>query len=228
MNGRPLAVPFLADSTSALVASWFLGVEHGNALADVLFGDHAPSGKLPVTFPRTTGQVPIYYNHRNTGRPPVDRQKYTGNYIDVSWTPLFPFGHGLTYTSFEYRNLRVSRDSIRGTESITVTVDVANTGARAGTEVAQLYLRDDAASITRPVRELRGFRRVTLQPGQTQAVRFELRPDDLAFHDRDLRRVIEPGTFTLWVGGSSAATLQSRFRVVGDVIVLEPAPPPFR
>ena len=228
MNGRPLAVPFLADSTSALVESWFLGVEHGNALADVLFGDHAPSGKLPVTFPRTTGQVPIYYNHRNTGRPPVDRQKYTGNYIDVSWTPLFPFGHGLTYTSFEYRNLRVSRDSIRGTDSITVTVDVANTGARAGTEVAQLYLRDDAASITRPVRELRGFRRVTLQPGQTQAVRFELRPDDLAFHDRDLRRVIEPGTFTLWVGGSSAATLQSRFRVVGDLIVLEPAPPPFR
>jgi beta-glucosidase len=228
MNGRPLAVPYLADSTSALVESWFLGVEHGNALADVLFGDHAPSGKLPVTFPRTTGQVPIYYNHRNTGRPPVDRQKYTGNYIDVSWTPLFPFGHGLTYTTFEYRNLRVSRDSIRGTDGIEVTVDVANTGSRAGTEVAQLYLRDDAASVTRPVRELRGFRRITVAPGQTQTVRFELRPDDLAFHDRELRRVVEPGTFTLWVGGSSAATLQARFRVIGDIVVVEPSPPPFR
>jgi beta-glucosidase len=228
MNGRPLAVPYLADSTSALVESWFLGVEHGNALADVLFGDHAPSGKLPVTFPRTTGQVPIYYNHRNTGRPPVDRQKYTGNYIDVSWTPLFPFGHGLTYTTFEYRNLRVSRDSIRGTDGIEVTVDVGNTGSRAGTEVAQLYLRDDAASVTRPVRELRGFRRITVAPGQTQTVRFELRPDDLAFHDRELRRVVEPGTFTLWVGGSSAATLQARFRVIGDIVVVEPSLPPFR
>ena len=228
MNGRPLAIPFLADSASALVESWFLGVEHGNALADVLFGDQAPSGKLPVTFPRTTGQVPIYYNHRNTGRPPVDRQKYTGNYIDVSWTPLFPFGHGLTYTTFEYRNLRVSRDSLRGTERITVTVEVANTGTRAGTEVAQLYLRDDAASVTRPVRELRGIRRITVQPGQAQTVRFELGPDDLAFYDREMRRVVEPGTFTLWAGGSSAATLQARFHVVGDAVVLEPSTPRFR
>ena len=228
MSGRPLAVPFLADSVSALVESWFLGVEHGNALADVLFGDHAPSGKLPVTFPRTTGQVPMYYNYRNTGRPPVDRQKYTGNYIDVSWTPQFPFGHGLTYTTFEYRNLRVSRDAIRGNETLTVTVEVANIGGREGTDVAQLYLRDDAASVTRPVRELRGFRRVAVQPGQTQTVQFVLRPDDLAFLDRDLRRVVEPGTFTLWAGGSSAATLQARFRVTGDIVVLEPAKPKFR
>jgi beta-glucosidase len=228
MSGRPLAVPFLADSASALVESWFLGVEHGNALADVLFGDHAPSGKLPVTFPRTTGQVPIYYNHKNTGRPPVDRQKYTGNYIDVSWTPLFPFGHGLTYTTFEYRNLRVSRDSMRGSETVTITVDVANTGGRAGAEVAQLYLRDDVASVTRAVRELRGFRRITLQPGQTQTLRFDLRPDDLAFHDREMRRVVEPGTFTVWVGGSSAATLQARFTVTGDVVVLEPFTPRYR
>ena len=228
MSGRPVAVPFLADSASALVQSWFLGVEHGNALADVIFGDHAPSGKLPVTFPRVTGQVPIYYNHRNTGRPPVDRQKYTGNYIDVSWTPLFPFGHGLTYTTFEYRNLRVSRDSIRGSETISVTVDITNTGPRAGTEVAQLYLRDDVATVTRPVRELRGFRRVMLQPGQTQTVRFDLRPGDLAFYDREMRRVVEPGTFTVWAGGSSAATLQGKFRVTGEVVVLAPPTPRFR
>ena len=228
MNGRPMAVQWLADNASALVESWFLGVEHGNALADVLFGDHAPSGKLPVTFPRTPGQVPIYYSHRNTGRPGVDRQKYTSNYIDALLSPLFPFGHGLSYTTFAYANLRVSRDSIRGGDGVTVTVDVTNTGARAGTEVAQLYVRDDAATVTRPVRELRGFRRVTLQPGQTQTLRFELRPADMALYDRDMRRVVEPGTFTLWAGGSSAATLQARFTVIGDVVQLAPAPPRFR
>jgi hypothetical protein len=127
----------------------FLGVEHGNALADVLTGDFAPSGKLPVTFPRNTGQVPIYYNHKNTGRPGVERQKYTSNYIDAPLTPLFPFGHGLSYTTFEYASLRVLRDTVRGTDSAVVTVDLTNTGTRAGTDVAQLYLRDDAATVTR-------------------------------------------------------------------------------
>jgi beta-glucosidase len=172
--------------------------------------------------------VPIYYSHRNTGRPGVDRQKYTSNYIDALLSPLFPFGHGLSYTSFAYANLRVSRDSIRGGDGLSVTVEVTNTGTRAGTEVVQLYLRDDAATVTRPVRELRGFRRVTLQPGQTQTVRFELRPADMALHDRDMRRVVEPGTFTVWAGGSSAATLQARFTVIGDVVQLAPAPPRFR
>ena len=230
MNGRPLAVQWLADSTSALVESWLLGVEHGNALADVLFGEYAPSGKLPVTFPRATGQVPIYYNHKNTGRPGVDRQKYTSNYIDVPWSPLFPFGHGLSYTTFGYTNLRVSRDSVRGggSDSVVVTVDVTNTGKRLGTEVAQIYLRDDAASVTRPVRELRGFRRVALQPGEMRTLSFQLSPDDLALYDRDMRRVVEPGTFTVWAGGSSAATLERRFVVTGDVVVLSGAPPLLR
>ncbi|MEX2153989.1 MAG: beta-glucosidase BglX [Gemmatimonadaceae bacterium] len=228
LGGRPLAVQWLADSASALVMSWLLGVEHGNALADVLLGDHAPSGKLPVTFPRVTGQVPIYYNHKNTGRPPVDRQKYTSNYIDASWTPLFPFGHGLSYATFNYANLRLSRDSLRGSDSVIVAVDVTNSGARAGTDVAQLYLRDDAASVTRPVRELRGFVRVPLQPGEMRTLRWRLGADDLAFHDRDMRRVVEPGTFTVWVGGSSAATLQGRFTVTGDVVVLAAPPPRFR
>lgn len=220
MNGRPLAVPYLADSASALVESWFLGVEHGNALADVLLGDHAPSGKLPATFPRNTGQVPIYYNHKKTGRPGIEKQKYTSNYIDALLTPQFPFGHGLSYTTFAYANLRASRDS--------VTVEITNTGTRAGTEVAQLYLRDDAATVTRPVRELRGFRRVTLQPGEKRTLRFALTPNDLALYDRDMRRVVEPGTFTVWVGGSSAATLEGRFTVTGNVVVLSQAPPRFR
>ncbi len=230
MSGRPLAVQWLADSTSAVVQSWLLGVEHGNALADILIGDHAPSGKLPVTFPRNTGQVPIYYNYKRTGRPGIDRQKYTSNYIDVPWSPLFPFGHGLSYTTFSYANLRVSRDSLRASasDSLIVTVDVTNSGTRAGTEVAQLYLRDDAATMTRPVRELRGFRRITLLPNETRALRFRLGADDLALYDRDLRRVVEPGTFTIWAGGSSAASLERRFTVTGDVVVLAEPPPRFR
>jgi beta-glucosidase len=228
MNGRPLAVQWLADSASALVESWFLGVEHGNALADVLFGDATPSGKLPVTFPRVTGQVPIYYAHKNTGRPANEREKYNSKYLDVPWTPLFPFGHGLTYTTFAYGNLHLSRNEIRGTDSIVVTVDLTNTGSRAGTEVAQLYLRDDAASVTRPVRELRGFRRLTLQPGETRTLSFTLRPNDLAIYDREMRRVVEPGTFTVWAGGSSEATLEGHFRVTDDLVVLSQPPPVFR
>jgi beta-glucosidase len=228
MNGRPLAVQWLADSTSALVESWFLGVEHGNALADVLLGDYAPSGKLPASFPRVTGQEPVYYNRKNTGRPPNEREKWNSRYIDVSWTPLFPFGYGLSYTTFSYGSLRLSRATIRGSDSVVVIVDVTNTGARAGTEVAQLYLRDDAATVTRPVRELRGFRRVTLQPGETRTLSFALRPDDLALYDRDMRRVVEPGTFTVWAGTNSDAPLEGHFRVTGDVVVLSPAPPLFR
>jgi beta-glucosidase len=227
MNGRPLAVQWLADSSSALVESWFLGVEHGNAVADILLGDVAPSGKLPVTMPRVTGQVPIYYAHKHTGRPADANNHYTSKYLDVPWTPLFPFGYGLTYTTFTYGNLHVSRESIRGYDSLVVTVDVTNSGSRAGTEVSQLYLRDDFATVTRPVRELRGFRRMALQPGETRRLRFTLRPHDLAMYDRDMRRVIEPGTFTVWAGGSSDATLEAHFRVTGDVVVLSEAPPRF-
>jgi beta-glucosidase len=228
MSGRPLALQWLADSASALVESWHLGVEHGNALADILTGDYAPSGKLPATFPRATGQLPIYYNHKNTGRPADPRNKYTSKYLDVPWTPLFPFGHGLSYTTFGYCNLRLSRETLGGTDSVVVSVDLTNTGTRVGTEVAQLYLRDDAATVTRPVRELRGFRRVTLQPGQTLTLRFTLKPEDLSMFDREMRRVVEPGTFTVWVGGSSDAALAGRFTVTGDVAVLAPAPPLFR
>ena len=228
MAGRPLAVQWLADSTSALVESWHLGVEHGNAVADIVLGDYSPSGKLPATFPRVTGQVPIYYNHKSTGRPSNEGQKWNSRYIDAPFTPLFPFGHGLSYTTFGYTNLHVSRVTLPGTQSLTVTVDLTNTGTRAGTEVAQLYLRDDAASVTRPVRELRGFRRVTLQPGEKQTLTFQLHPDDFAFYDRKMRWIVEPGGFTIWAGGSSAATLDAHFTVTGGIVVLAPAPPSFR
>ena len=145
-----------------------------------------------------------------------------------AFSPLFPFGHGLSYTTFGYTNLRLSRSTLSGRDSLTVSVDVSNTGARAGTEVAQLYLRDDAASVTRPVRELRGFRRVTLQPGEMQTLRFRLGSDDFALYDRNMRRVVEPGGFTMWAGGSSAATLEARFTVTGGTTVLSQAPPRFR
>ncbi len=227
MNGRPLATPWLADSMPALVESWFLGVEHGTALADVLLGDANPSGRLPVTVPRATGQIPLYYNHKNTGRPAQAANHSTSKYVDLPWTPLYPFGHGRSYTTFAYANLQAPAEGRVG-DSLVVSVEVANTGARAGDEVVQLYVRDDAASVTRPVRELKGFRRVTLRPGERQTVRFTLRPEHLAFYDAAMRRVVEPGAFTLWAGGSSAATLERRVRLAGDTLVLAPAPPRYR
>jgi beta-glucosidase len=227
MNGRPLATPWLADSVPALVESWFLGVEHGTALADVLLGDANPSGRMPVTVPRATGQIPLYYNHKNTGRPAAAGNHYTSKYIDLPWTPLYPFGHGRSYTTFAYANLAVPAE-VRMGDSVVVSVEVANTGARAGDEVAQLYVRDDAASVTRPVRMLQGFRRVTLAPGARETVRFTLRPEQLALYDLGMRHVVEPGTFTVWAGGSSAATTSARLTVTGDTLVLAPAPPRMR
>ena len=228
MNGRPLATPWLADSAPALVESWFLGVEHGNALADVLFGRRNPSGRLPVSVPRATGQVPIYYNHKNTGRPPTAENMYTSKYIDVPWTPLYPFGYGLSYTRFRYGAPSVSATRLPSTDSVVVSAEVTNAGDRAGDEVVQLYLRDDAASVARPVRELRGFRRLSLLPGETRRVSFTLRPEDLALYDLTLRRVVEPGSFTAWVGPSSADGGEVRFEVTGDTLVLAPPPPRFR
>jgi beta-glucosidase len=213
MNGRPLAIPWLAEHAPAILEAWYLGTQTGPAVADVLFGDHNPSGKLPVTFPRAVGQVPLYYNHKNTGRPPDPESKYTSKYIDVPWTPLFPFGHGLSYTTFTYGEPRLGRTVIGPGEEVTVAVTVTNTGARAGAEVVQLYLRDEVASVTRPVMELRGFEKVELRPGESQEVSFRLGPEDLALWDLAMRRVVEPGAFTVLVGGSSAATRQARFTV---------------
>jgi beta-glucosidase len=227
-NGRPLALQWLADSVSAIVETWFLGVEHGHAAADVLFGDYNPAGRLPVSFPRVTGQVPIYYSHKSTGRPPAENDHFTSKYIDVPWTPLWTFGHGLSYTTFSYANLRLSSDTLPAGDSVLVSVDVSNTGRRAGDEVIQTYLRDEAASVTRPVKALKGFRRLTLQPGETRTVTVTLRPDDLALYDLTMRKVVEPGTFIVSVGGSSSGGLEGRFRFVGDTLVLAPPPPRLR
>jgi beta-glucosidase len=213
MNGRPLALQGLSDHVPAIIETWFLGVEHGTATADVLFGDYNPGGKLTTSFPRVTGQVPIYYNHRNTGRPPNKDNKYTSKYNDVPWTPLYPFGHGLSYTTFRYGTPRLSARTMRPGDSIRVDVDVTNSGKVAGDEVVQLYVRDDVGSVTRPVQELRGFRRVRLEPGQTRTVSFAVGVQDLAFNNAALARVAEPGSFLLLVGGSSANTINLPFRM---------------
>ncbi|MEP7381836.1 MAG: glycoside hydrolase family 3 N-terminal domain-containing protein [Gemmatimonadota bacterium] len=213
MNGRPLAIPWIAEHVPAVVESWFLGSEMGNALADVLFGDVNPSGKLPVTMPRATGQVPLYYAHKRTGRPPRAEEKYTSKYNDVAWTPLFPFGYGLSYTTFQYSPLVLSTSTIGARDSISVSVQLRNTGNRAGVEVVQLYLQDEVGSLTRPVKELRGFQRVALGAGESRRVSFTLVPSDLAFHDADLALVAEPGAFRVYVGGSSEDVQEGRFQL---------------
>lgn len=216
MNGRPLTINWIAQHTPAILETWFAGTQAGNAIADVLFGDVNPGGKLPVTFPRSVGQEPLYYNHMNTGRPPDANNKYTSKYLDVSWTPLFPFGYGLTYTQFRLSNLRLSAQRIRPDGRLNVRVEVENTGRRAGDEVVQLYLKDMAASVTRPVRELKGFQRVTLRPGEKRTIEFTLMPEQLGFYDREMRFVVEPGEFKVILGTSSADEheLSANFEVV--------------
>lgn len=214
MNGRPLTIGWMQDSVSAIVESWFLGVEHGNAVADVLFGDYNPGGKLPVTFPRLVGQVPLYYAHRNTGRPLSEGNKYMSRYVDAPGTPLYPFGFGLSYTTFAYGAPRLSAPTLRIGETLSVEVDVTNQGARAGDEVVQLYIGDQTGSVTRPVQQLRGFQRVTLQPGEARTVRFTLGAQDLAFHDVSMRRVVEAGAFRVYVGPSSVERQEARFELV--------------
>ncbi|HUP49783.1 MAG TPA: fibronectin type III-like domain-contianing protein, partial [Thermoanaerobaculia bacterium] len=193
----------------AIVWPWFPGTQGGHALADVLFGDVNPSAKLPITFPRSVGQIPIYYNHLPTGRPEDPELKYTSKYIDSPNDPLYPFGHGLSYTTFEYSDLRVT-----GGESgpITVSAAIRNGGGRAGDEIVQLYINDPVASVSRPVRELKGFQRVTLAPGQSRRVEFTLRKDDLEFWHEG-RWVFEPGTFRVWIAPSSVSGLEGKFEL---------------
>ena len=212
MNGRPLTLPWAAEHVPAIVESWFLGVETGPALAAVLFGDVSPSGKLPVTFPRAVGQIPLYYNHKNTGRP-TGPDKYTSKYTDLPVTPLFPFGHGLSYTTFSYSDLRLSSPRITPAGAQNVSVTVTNIGSREGAEVVQLYVHDEVASVTRPVRALAGFRRVSLKPGDARTLDFQLTSKELGLYNKDMKFVVEPGKFRVFVGGSSVGGLEAEFEV---------------
>ncbi|MFI0977139.1 glycoside hydrolase family 3 N-terminal domain-containing protein [Streptomyces sp. NPDC021093] len=220
VNGRPLTVGDWLASAPAVLEAWHGGTEAGNAVADVLFGKVNPGGKLPVTFPRSAGQIPIYYNHESTGRPYDANNKYTSKYLDLPYGPEFAFGHGLSYTTFETGAPRLSRGSVsaralRGGDTVEVAASVTNTGDRAGDEVVQLYVHDRFASIVQPVRKLRGFRRVTLAAGASTTVRFQLGADDLGFwtNAEDGRFVVEAGDFDIYAGTSSEATAKAALKV---------------
>ena len=212
MNGRPLSIGWPAENSPAILETWFAGTQAGAAIADVLFGDVNPGGKLPITFPRNAGQTPIYYSQKSTGRPPTD-QKYTSKYLDAPWTPLYPFGHGLSYTQFRLSNLRLDNARVRPGGKVTVSVEVENAGRRAGDEVVQLYVQDVASSVTRPLRELKGFERVALAPGERRTVSFTLAPEHLGFYDREMRFRVEPGAFKVFAGTSSVGGLEATFTV---------------
>jgi len=213
VNGRPLTIGWIVNNAPAILESWMGGTQSGNAIADILFGDVNPGAKLPVTFPRTVGQVPIYYNHMNTGRPPEAENRYTSKYIDAPWTPLFPFGFGLSYTKFKISDLQLSAPRIDANGKLTVSVEVENVGRRAGDEVVQLYIRDPVASMTRPVKELKGFQRVTLQPGEKRRIEFVLDREHLGFWNREMRYVVEPGEFRVMVGADSVDVTEAKFEV---------------
>jgi len=211
-NGRPLAITWADEHIPAILETWHLGTQSGHAIAQVLYGDYNPSGKLPMTFPKNVGQVPIYYNHKSTGRPslPSPGEVFWSHHTDVSNTPLYPFGYGLSYTTFAYKNLKVNLVS---KNTVEVTVDLTNTGKIKGKEVAQLYLRDEFASVTRPVRELKGFELVELYPNETKTIIFTLSEEELGFYDNNGNYIVEPGDFKVFVGGDSNATLESKFEL---------------
>ncbi|WP_211308217.1 beta-glucosidase BglX [Melghirimyces profundicolus] len=208
INGRPLSISWEDRHIPAILEAWQPGTEAGHAIADILFGDANPSGKLSVTFPRTVGQVPIYYNHKHTGRP---REK---SYVDCPETPLYPFGYGLSYTRFEYRNLRLSKKATTLQTPLSVSVEVLNAGKFEGEETVQLYIGDMAASVTRPVKELKGFQKISLKPGERREVTFTLTPDHLGFYDEDGEFNLEPGRFKIWVGPHSAEGLEETFELL--------------
>ncbi|UCF00497.1 MAG: beta-glucosidase BglX [Planctomycetota bacterium] len=207
--GRPMSIGWLNENIDAILFAWHPGIQGGNAAADCLFGDFEPTGKLTTSFPRGVGQVPIYYNHKNTGRPGSSK------YVDMPGTPLFPFGYGLSYTTFEYDNLQLSDTSIAPDESLTVTADVKNTGERASQEIVQLYICDIFGSVTRPVRELRGFKKITLEPQQKKTVSFVINPTEhLSIFNYNMDYVVEPGLFEVWVGPNSSEGLEAEFEII--------------
>ena len=205
-TGRPMVFNWTADHVPAIVYTWWLGTTAGDAIADVLFGDYNPSGKLPMSFPRTEGQIPVYYNYFNTGRPAKDENdlNYVSAYTDLPNSPKYPFGHGLSYTSFDYKNLKLGSKRIKNTETIDVSMDITNTGKYAGEEVVQLYIRDMVASVVRPVKELKDFQKLNLAPGETKTLHFKISKEKLSFYNEKLVWGTEPGEFQLMIGSSSA------------------------
>lgn len=213
MNGRPLTIEKIDSSATAILETWFAGTTAGDAIADVLFGDYNPSGKLTVTFPRVTGQIPIFYNAYNTGRPETEN-KYTSKYLDVPNTPLYPFGYGLSYTTFAYSDLSLNTYKISIKDTLQASVVVTNTGKLAGEEVVQLYTRDLVGSIIRPVKELKGFKKINLEPGESEIVLFSITSDDLAFYNSNNEFMAEPGLFHIFIGPNSEDLKQAKFELL--------------
>ena len=206
INGRPLTLVWENDHATAILEAWAPGTEAGNAVADVLFGNYNPSGKITATFPRSVGQIPIYYNHKNTGRPfdGTGFPKFKSNYLDESNDPLYPFGYGLSYTSFQYSPVKLSRTVLKGEEKLTASVTLQNTGSYAGEEVVQLYISDPVASVTRSVKDLKGFQKILLQAGETKEISFQITTEQLSFFNYDLKKVWEPGKFVIHIGTNSS------------------------
>ena len=211
MNGRPLTLEWEDANIPAILETWFLGTEAGNAIASVLFGEYNPSGKLTMTFPRNTGQIPIYYNHKNTGRPLDPNNKYTSKYLDISNEPLYPFGFGLSYTKFLYGSITLSKEQITKSDKLQVSIPVTNSGDYSGEEVVQLYIRDKVGSVTRPVKELKGFKKIFLEKGETRIVTFDITQEDLKFYDKDMKWTAEPGDFKIFVGPNSRDVKSAAF-----------------
>ncbi|MEP7254129.1 MAG: glycoside hydrolase family 3 C-terminal domain-containing protein, partial [Ferruginibacter sp.] len=205
INGRPLTLEWESNYANAIVEAWFGGTEAGNAISDVLAGNYNPSGKLTVSFPDNVGQIPVYYNHKNTGRPYKGDVlfKYASRYLDVSNDPLYPFGYGLSYTSFSYSDITINTPSLKGDQTLTASVKVTNTGTVNGKETVQLYIRDVVGSVTRPIKELKGFQKINLAAGETKTVLFSITTNDLKFYNYDLKYDWEPGEFQIMIGGNS-------------------------
>jgi beta-glucosidase len=212
VNGRPFAIPWLDENANAILEAWLPGEEGGRAISDVLFGDFNPGGKLPITFPRHVGQVPIFYNYKPSGM----RSNWYVDYVSEKVTPLYPFGHGLSFTTFEYSDLSLNRKQATEGESVGISLKVLNSGSVVGDEVIQLYVRDEFASTPRPVKELKGYVRLTLQPGEARTVIFHLPVNQLAFYDEDLQLVLEPGKIDIMLGSSSEdIRLHGEFEITG-------------
>jgi beta-glucosidase len=216
-TGRPLAIKWESENVPAILNVWFGGSQAANAIADVLFGNVNPSGKLPMTFPQNVGQVPIYYSHKNTGRPLATGgwfSKFRSGYLDVSNDPLYPFGFGLSYTTFSYSDIKLSATSFKPGQSIMAKVTVTNTGSLEGKETVQLYTRDLVGSSTRPVKELKGFQKISLKPGESKDVTFTVKEDDLKFYNSNLKYVAEPGDFKLFIGSNSRDVKETQFKLL--------------
>jgi beta-glucosidase len=203
VNGRPMTLGWENENVSAILEAWAGGTEAGYAVADVLFGDYNPSGKLTTTFPLNVGQIPLYYNHKNTGRPMDPLNKFTSKYLDIPNEPVYPFGFGLSYTSFDYSDIRLSKNQLKGDETLTASVTLSNSGNLTGEEVVQLYIQDPVATVSRPVKELKNFKKVLLKPGENKEVTMEITTKDLMFYNSDLKYDWEPGDFIIYIGTNS-------------------------